>query len=207
MDILSIARSEAGSSASGSHSAESPMWLDGGSTTAPEFETALADTEARAEVALLWPELDHVLRSGTRPGYVFATHDPSSRKLLGAAAYVRAFPPEDGVMGIVLRPGSHRASVARALIDQLARHARASGIRTLGLCVGRRDRETMDLLRAADLPLRAYHLTGGYYFELDLVSVYETHAPASSDSSVVREDVCPPTLAAAKTCQSADGHG
>jgi hypothetical protein len=40
-------------------------------------------------------------------------------------------------------------------MDQVAKHALGSGIRTWGLPVGRRNADTMDLVRTAGFPVRA----------------------------------------------------
>jgi L-amino acid N-acyltransferase YncA len=58
-------------------------------------------------------------------------------------------------MGIAVRPSPRGASVGCALMDQVAKHALGSGIRTWGLPVGRRNADTMDLVRTAGFPVRA----------------------------------------------------
>ena len=98
-----------------------------------------------------------------------AREDKTSR-LLGIAQYFRSFPPEDGCGAVLVIPEAVHGGVGEHLLQAMAEQAISDGIRNLGTLVGWHDAATMDMLRAAGMPVRVSPLNDGLYVEMDLVT-------------------------------------
>ncbi|HVA24724.1 MAG TPA: GNAT family N-acetyltransferase, partial [Chloroflexota bacterium] len=87
--------------------------------------------------------------------------------MLGVAQYFRTFPPEDGCGAVVIVPEARHSGVGDALLHQMLDHAVHNGIRTLDTVVDRYDLTTMELLRAAQLPVTITRMNGRLYVEIN----------------------------------------
>src|SRR5579862_8494017 len=61
-------------------------------------------------------------RPGTleKPGICFVARDQRSGEILGVGEYVRTFPPEDGIWGVVVAAHARRQGLATRLLRVLA---------------------------------------------------------------------------------------
>ncbi|MDE3077905.1 MAG: GNAT family N-acetyltransferase, partial [Chloroflexota bacterium] len=128
----------------------------------------LAGPDDSAVISHLW---EFSVRPGTpsKPGVCFVARDERAGEILGAAEYVRTFPPEDGIWAVVVAPHARRQGVGTRLLRALAEAALRDGIRNLGAFVDYDDVATWRLLSAVGIPVRVYQLGDTAYVEMDLV--------------------------------------
>ncbi len=151
-------------------------------------------------VDLLWESA--ALRPGTpdKPGTCLVARDRRSGQIVGAAEYVRTFPPEDGMWAVTVAPHARRQGVGTRLLRALADAALRDGIRSLAAFVDVNAEATWRLLGAVGIPVRIYWLRKSALVELDLVYLLRRHTqemeqevlPADGDGSI-REEVAAPT--------------
>jgi hemerythrin-like domain-containing protein/GNAT superfamily N-acetyltransferase len=118
----------------------------------------------------LWHDLHGPNCAGTRPAQCLVAREDQTSRLLGIAQYFRTFPPEDGCGAVLVVPEAVHGAVGRQLLETMAEQALHDGIRNLGTLVGKHDAATMDMLRAAGMPVRVSPLNDDLYIEMDLVT-------------------------------------
>ena len=135
----------------------------------PWFRVEPAIPEDRDGVDELWGTWSSRPEPGSRGhGCLLARTDGSSA-ILGVAEYTRTFPPEDGVMSVMVASSARRQGIGTSLLRTLAMAALRNGIRNLGTFLRLDDEASWHLLAAAGIPLRVYKVSGGAFIEMDLV--------------------------------------
>ena len=134
------------------------------------------------EVEALWGTFPSRPDRGLRGHGCLVARSDDSGVILGAAEYTRTFPPEDGVMSVMVATSARRQGIGTGLLRTLAMAALRNGIRNLGTFLRWDDEASWHLLAAAGIPVRVYKVRGGAFIELDLVYLL-TRATASTETS------------------------
>jgi len=160
-------------------------------TQPPSVAIRFGVPEDEAGAGALWQDTGARAVPEGAPAARLVASDPRTGRLLGVAEYFRAFPPEDAIGAVAVLPSERRRGVGTALLQALARHALRQGKRNLAGFVPEDDVAAWNLLHSADIPLRVYDIDGGFYVELDLVSLMREPSEQRPQPLVVRESVAP----------------
>jgi len=138
--------------------------------------SALADIELApspdTEVAAsLWERCGGRTSPGTAaPEMQIVALERLTGRVVGAAEFVRTFPPEDALASLCVDPAFRRMGIGRMLLEALMTSAARQGRRNLCAFVPETNLAAWKLLEASGAPAHAYQSDGGYYVELETTS-------------------------------------
>ncbi len=145
---------------------------------APGFDIETVEARCDPAAAQLWQRLHGPSCVATHPAVCVIARGKDNGQMLGVAQYSRTFPPEDGCGAVVLVPEARHSGVGDALLMRMVDHAIHSGIRVLGTVVGGEDVTTMELLRAANLPIVVTRMDNRLYVEIH--AFHGAHPPMAA---------------------------
>ncbi len=145
----------------------------------PGFDIEMMEGHCDPAAAQLWQRLHGPSCAATRPAVCLVARRRDNGQMLGVAQYFRTFPPEEGCGAVVIVPEARHSGVGDALLARMVDHAVHSGIRVLGTVAGDDDLTTMELLRAANLPIVVSRMDNRLYVEID--AFHGAHPPITAE--------------------------
>jgi GNAT superfamily N-acetyltransferase len=150
--------------------------MNGNGSSHPRFRVEPATPEDQDAVDELWGTWSSRPEPSSRRRGCLVARSEVSGTILGVAEYTRTFPPEDGVVSVMVASPERHHGIGTALLRALAIAAMRNGIRNLSVFLHFDDEPGWRLLAAVGIPVRVYKVPGGTFVEMDLVQLMRNAA-------------------------------
>jgi GNAT superfamily N-acetyltransferase len=157
--------------------------MNGNGSNHPRFRVEPATPEDQDAVDELWGTWPSRPEPSSRRRGCLVARGEESGTILGVAEYTRTFPPEDGVMSVMVAGSARHHGIGSALLRALAMAAMRNGIRNLGVFLRFGDEPGWRLLAAVGIPVRVYAVRGGAFIEMDLIHLMRNAVDRSMAAS------------------------